>query len=477
MNNNNEYKDFIEEIGLPNPEDINTFEKSSVKTNQRKNTMYNLNGDKVPDWVQVSENGKVTINTGLLADYLIDSIPAIYVANQFYIYENGVYRKSLENEDLTIVKELIDSKYSTMYRIKDAAAQWKTDRKVKMFPDKINNNTYIINLKNCLYDLRDNRCYNHTPKYKTTIQLNANYNPNAKGETFERFIKEAIPNELNRKIAQEILGYCLTSFTEAKKLFILLGKKDTGKSTFLRIIENLIPEENVSHVELQAINKDYNTAQLFNKLVNIFADLPDRGIKDVGLIKALTGEDTISARHIYGTPFDFINKAKMIFSTNNMPPNYGDKSDAFYERLVILPFNQQKMDGEKDPLLKYKLAEENDYIFMWALEGLKRLIKQNFIFTYSPEVRALINEYKTSSNNVLQFVDEKCIINENMWVYRSLLYKEYREFCQENGLLPLNSTKFNKELETNLNLKRKQMGPKRLRAFVGLGLINSDRGE
>jgi putative DNA primase/helicase len=134
------------------------------------------------------------------------------------------------------------------------------------------------------------------------------------------------------------------------------------------------------NLELQAINKDYNTAQLFNKLVNIFADLPDQGIKDVGLIKALTGEDTISARHIYGTPFDFINKAKMIFSTNNMPPNYGDKSDAFYERLIILPFNQQKKDGEKDPQLKYKLAEENDYIFMWALEGLKRLIKQNFIF-------------------------------------------------------------------------------------------------
>ena len=332
-------------------------------------------------------------------------------------------------------------------------------------------------MKNCLYDLRDNRCYKHTPNYKTTIQLNANYNSNAEGENFERFIREAIPNELNRKIAQEILGYCLTPFTEAKKLFILLGKKDTGKSTFLRIIENLIPEENVSHVELQAINKDYNTAQLFNKLVNIFADLPDQGIKDVGLIKALTGEDTISARHIYGTPFDFINKAKMIFSTNNMPLNYGDKSDAFYERLIILPFNQQKMDGEKDPLLKYKLAEENDYIFMWALEGLKRLIKQNFIFTHSPEVRTLINEYKTSSNSVLQFVDEKCIVNENMWVYRSLLYREYREFCQENGLLPLNSTNFNKELETNLNLKRKQMGPKRLRSFVGLGLINNASGE
>lgn len=205
-------------------------------------------------------------------------------------------------------------------------------------------------------------------------------------------------------------------------------------------------------------------------MVNIFADLPDQGIKDTGLIKVLTGEDTISARHIYEAPFDFVNKAKMIFSTNNMPPNYGDKSDAFYERLIILPFNQQKKDGEKNPRLKYNLAKENDYIFMWALEGLKRLINQGFKFTDSPEVKALVNEYKTTSNSVLQFVEEKCIVNECEWTFRSKLYEEYQKFCQDNGFASLNSTNFNKELESNFELKRKQMGEKRLRAFQGISL-------
>ena len=98
MGKNEEYKDLIKEMGLPDPNDSSYFRESSIKNKQRINGKYNVSGDKVPEWVQVSENGKVTINTGLLADYLIDNIPAIYVANQFYIYENGVYRKSLEDE-------------------------------------------------------------------------------------------------------------------------------------------------------------------------------------------------------------------------------------------------------------------------------------------------------------------------------------------------------------------------------------------
>lgn len=461
----------IEQFGLPKPNDLNVFggNKSEGKSQADSNIKYNAKGEKVNSWLQVTENGKVTINTGLLADYLIKNIPAIYIG-QFYIYEDGVYRKGLPNEQLTIVRELIPSQYANMFRIKDAAAQWKTDRKVNIDPFAVNNCSNLLNLKNGIYDIKKNKLIKHTPDYKSTVQINANYNPEAKGKTFLKFINEAIPDEKNQMIAQEIFGYCLTTFTDAKKFFILLGKKDTGKSTFLRLLENLIPKDNVSHVELQSLNKEYNRAQLFNKLVNIFADLPDQGIKDTGLIKVLTGEDTIQARQIYEAPFDFINKAKMIFSTNNMPPNHGDKSDAFYERLIILPFNQQRKDGEKDPRLKYNLAKENDYIFMWALEGLKRLIEHKFRFTESPEVKALVNEYKTTSNSALHFVEEKCTVNESEWTYRGKLYEEYQRFCQENGFFPLNSTNFNRELESNFELKRKQMGEKRLRAFWGIGL-------
>ena len=256
----------IEHFGLPKPNELNLFGGNKGQSRENSNIKYNSKGEEVPVWVQVNENGKVTINTGLLADYLINNIPAIYVASQLYIYENGVYRKSLEDEDLTIVRELIPSQYCTMYRIKDAAAQWRTDRKVKIDSAIINNYPNLLNLKNCIYDIKSDKLIKHTTEFKSTIQINANYNPEAKGETFIKFINEAIPNKRNQMIAQEILGYCLTTFTDAKKFFILLGRKDTGKSTFLRLLENLIPKDNVSHVELQSINKEYNTAQLFEEI-------------------------------------------------------------------------------------------------------------------------------------------------------------------------------------------------------------------
>jgi P4 family phage/plasmid primase-like protien len=475
----NNVNENVKEIDLPNANDIKLFggsNKKTVKSNSTKDKKdkYNFGGEKVPEWVQVNEKWDISINAGLLADYLINNVPAIYVASQLYIYENGVYRKSLEDEDMTIVRDLIKTnnatKYATVQKIRDAAGQWKMDRRVKIFPEEVNINSYILNFKNTAYNIETGELIAHSPEHKFTIQINANYDPNVKGEVFEKFIKEAIPNEQNRKVAQEIMGYCLTTLTKAKKFFILLGQKDTGKSTFLRILENLIPKENISHVELQEINKEYNRAQLFNKILNIFADLPNEGIKDTGLIKALTGEDTISARFIYGTPFSYVNKAKMIFSTNEMPSNYGDTSNAFYERLIILPFNQRKKEEEQDKDLTHKLVAENDYIIMWALEGLKRLISQNFVFTKSEEMNSLLQEYRVNSNNVLQFVNEKCMLNKNAWVYRTQLYSQYQRYCNENGFIALNSTKFNKELESNYKLERKQMGEKRLRAFVGIEL-------
>lgn len=86
-------------------------------------------------------------------------------------------------------------------------------------------------------------------------------------------------------------------------------------------------------------DNEYKQAELFGKVVNIFADLPAKGIKDNGYLKAATGNDRISARRPYGQVFEFYNKAKFVFSTNGLPDNYSkDTSDAFYNRLSIIPF-------------------------------------------------------------------------------------------------------------------------------------------
>ncbi len=115
----------------------------------------------------------------------------------------------------------------------------------------------------------------------------------------------------------------------------------------------------------------FNRAELFGKLANIFADLPSKSIDDNGMFKALTGEDFITAERKNKDPFSFRPYARFLFSCNEIPRNYGDRSEGFYRRLLIIRFEKSVPKAKRDPNLAEKLAAERDGILMWALTGLK----------------------------------------------------------------------------------------------------------
>ena len=128
----------------------------------------------------------------------------------------------------------------------------------------------------------------------------------------------------------------------------------------------------------QALNERFKTAELFGKLANIFADLPTKNIDDNGIFKALVGEDYLTVEKKNKNPFSFQSYARLLFSCNSIPKNYGDRSDGFYRRLIIMRFNKSVPPDKRDPDLLAKFSSEADGIFRFALEGLKRLMRNKY---------------------------------------------------------------------------------------------------
>ena len=59
---------------------------------------------------------------------------------------------------------------------------------------------------------------------------------------------------------------------------MLFGSGNNGKSVFIKLIESFVGRQNTSHVALQDIDGDgFASADLFRKLVNVFADLSGNG--------------------------------------------------------------------------------------------------------------------------------------------------------------------------------------------------------
>lgn len=447
---------------------VRNFKKERGNKAKSKNKSKPKNSGNLP-WYEEQEKG-LKFLPFVLAKHLSETRDVYYGGESFLIYENGVYNISGEKEAGRIIMDYMLPNYCIMASIRDCREQW--DILVSKDFDDFNRNPYLVNVRNGLLDIRDMSFKEHTPSYLSTVQLNVEYNPQVDCPQFKKFLNEVLDCKLI-PLVQEIVGYLLTTNTASQKAFVFWGPARTGKSTLLWVVEYLLlGKKNVSNIPWQEIGDKFKTAELLGKLANVFSDLPSKSIDDTGIFKVVTGEDYLMAEKKNKNPFKFKPFARLVFSCNELPRNYVDRTEGFYRRLIIVPFSRQIEKSKIDKSLKYKFQREKEGILNWALEGLKRLYENNFEFSENELTDGVKKEYKRENNNVISFVEECCEIDSLFSCSRIEIYEAYKEFCVEAGLKTLSQIKFNKELEGNFNITRSRSG--KLRSWNGVRIKLDD---
>ena len=447
---------------------VRNFKKERGNKAKSKNKSKPKNSGNLP-WYEEQEKG-LKFLPFVLAKHLSETRDVDYGGESFLIYENGVYNISGEKEAGRIIMDYMLPNYCIMASIRDCRDQW--DILVSKDFDDFNRNPYLVNVRNGLLDIRDMSFKEHTPSYLSTVQLNVEYNPQVDCPQFKKFLNEVLDCKLI-PLVQEIVGYLLTTNTASQKAFVFWGPARAGKSTLLWEEEYLLlGKKNVSNIPWQEIGDKFKTAELLGKLANVFSDLPSKSIDDTGIFKVVTGEDYLMAEKKNKNPFKFKPFARLVFSCNELPRNYVDRTEGFYRRLIIVPFSRQIEKSKIDKALKYKFQREKEGILNWALEGLKRLYENNFEFSENELTDGVKKEYKRENNNVISFVEECCEIDSLFSCSRIEIYEAYKEFCVEAGLKALSQIKFNKELEGNFNVTRSRSG--KLRSWNGVRIKLDD---
>ena len=401
----------------------------------------------LPDWYAIGSQG-LRFLPGVLAEHMADTEKVFYAAEQFYLYQGGVFKELTEMEAQRLVQEQMLSREMKMNQIIDATQQWKL--RVQKDIRELNPNPYIINVKNGLYNVLEDTLTEHNADYSSTVQLNVTYDKDAKCPRFLEFLKESMGGDMEQvALIQEMLGYFLIPINSAQKCFVIVGVGGAGKSVLLRVLNDiLLGKQNVSNVSWQALNERFKTAELFGKLANIFADLPTKYIDDNGIFKALVGEDYLTVEKKNKNPFSFQSCARLLFSCNSIPKNCGDRSEGFYRRLIIMRFNHAVPAEKRDPDLVEKFRLEADGIFLFALEGLKRLMKNQFKFSETEVNKAELQQYRENNDSMLSFVKECCKIDANSRVSSTELFNAYKSYCEEGGLKPYSQKMFVQQLTT-----------------------------
>lgn len=268
-----------------------------------------------------------------------------------------------------------------------------------------------------------------------TARLSAKYDPRADCPKIKRFFSEILP-EKDKNLLIEAFSYTLHKDYHIHKAFLLLGEGANGKTTALELLESFLGKENVSNVPLQAFEQSqFMSAELFGKRANICADLSGTSLKDLGMLKMLTGNDTVKGERKRCDPFYFKSYAKMFYSMNKLPPIYRDNTHSVWRRIELIEFKRIFTSEEQDPDLGKKLSsdEEMSGFLNLLLENLHNLLERKRFISVRSEAETKIR-YKLLSNSSQAFCELLIDIEMNEFVPTAELYEDYRLFCKELNL-------------------------------------------
>ena len=79
---------------------------------------------------------------------------------------------------------------------------------------------------------------------------------------------------------------------------------------------------------------------------------------------------------------------------------------------------------------------EADGIFLFALEGLRRLMGNRYIFSETQVNADELQQYREESDSVLSFVKDCCELSAEHSVGSTELFHAYKGYCEECGLRP-----------------------------------------
>jgi putative DNA primase/helicase len=400
---------------------------------------------KFDDGIVWGKQGIVGINNDLIARWVLQNnfIAHLIETENTLIYRDGVYEDFAE---VHLKKVLFDAAENikrfdnksligknAINEVLSRVCSWSL-KPISAFEC----DQHVFNVSNGIINLDTYELMQHSPKWLLMSKSPVKYNPEAKCPNFLRFLNQVLDKKYHPLIA-EIIGYIFWNEYIIQKAFMFLGDRRTGKGTLMRVIEALMGPNACSHVNIQDLMEHrFMRARLFGKKLNSYGDLPATPLKDVGIFKNVTGEDTIDAENKYEHPFSFKNSAKILFSANRLP-KLKVPDDAFYGRWVILLF-ENSFYGKEDSELTAKLTtpEELSGILNFALDGLKRLKTNNWKFSYKDNSSAI---YRRKSNPLIGFLEERCEASPDEYVVKSDLIVSFNEYAAEMNFPPAQSKK------------------------------------
>lgn len=251
---------------------------------------------------------------------------------------------------------------------------------------------------------------------------------------------------------QEFIGYCLIPSNKGQRMMVIKGNGGEGKSQ-IGVVLTKIFGANMKDGSIGKISENpFARADLEHILLCVDDDMKMEALKQTNYVKSIVtvqGKMDLERKNKQSHQ-GWMYARLLAFSNGDLQALY-DRSDGFYRRQHVLTTKEKPAERLDDPDLAEKMKEEAEGIFLWAFEGLQRLVANHFKFTESERIKANRESVKRDNNNIFDFMDSQGYIRLKVDASISSkdFYKIYQMWCEENSLTPLKSRSFSDAMVAN----------------------------
>ncbi len=329
-------------------------------------------------------------------------------------------------------------------KLNDAIELAKAEIGISISATMLDADPWALSVANGVIDLRTGKLRDRVPTDFITKSARARYDVEATCPRFDRFVLDAMSGDVAMvDFLRRLVGYSLYGANPEQRLVIPSGIGANGKSTFLSVIGEVLGDyAQITPAETFMARRDGASTNDLARLRGarfVSATEAERGRRLAeALVKRLTGNDRIAARFLFAEFFEFVPQFLAWLAVNHKPIVSGD-DPAIWRRLLVVPFDFVVPVEQRDPRLVENLLTERDGILAWAVRGCLEWQRDGLGVPSRCQLAA--DEYRESMDTIGLWIDERTQTGAGA-SKASVLYANYKHWCDQNGHAPLSSTRF-----------------------------------
>ncbi len=407
--------------------------------------------------------------------WLIDDGGRARWRSQHTIVEFGKQAMSTRNEDAA----KFAAKCLNSQRISNALREAQPHLAIQ--PKDLDRDPYLLNCRNGAIELKTGRLREHRRQDFITRLAPVEYDPAARSELWQRALDQWTDgNRELQAFLQRAVGYSLTGDTGEEVLFFVHGPAAAGKSSFLEAIKATLGDyaktaDFDTFVQRKDVAIRNDIAELAGRRFVCSIEVDEGKKLAEGLVKMLTGGDTVRARFLYEEGFEFLPQFKLWLAANKAP-KVRDDDAAMWRRILRIPFENVIAKDKRDPSVKKRLKDTSDAgpaILAWAVEGCLRWQEERL--QVPPLVEQATEAYRLDMDPLRQFFEDCCVFGDGLKVTAARLHQEYETWCRQNGEREVTGKEFSERLRTrNCQPGKVWVLGKQNRGWHGIGVPGTE---